>query len=508
MNTLKNFFGKLRWKLTASYMGVTVGSLLFILLVISIPLFSYILSPIDLLDPEYWIQEIYAGKFVEFMSQFLAQSPPDTFGIRLLINNLEVLTESSYEVFSIGDIHLSFTTSPQLEGAVVDAKGALLGVTLGDLGDTVYDTQDLKSRAYPEVNEIMMAALEGEGEVEKLSIRREAEDTLLLAIPVYENNNLDIGADDKILGAIIVVIKSLPSQEFVPAYIMQLIGSSFVWFLIAAGIVGAFVGFLTARFFENRFKKLYIVADHWSKGDFSTFVEDPGTDELGQLSERMNLMAQQLQKLLAERQALAVSEERNRLARELHDSAKQQAFAAAFHLSAAISKLDRDAGKEEIQSSLSETEAAVNTVRKELTDLIHELRPPEMEGRPLKDAIQDYATDWAHANDIEVAMEVESDQRLELEVKQALYRVVQEALSNIAKHSQATGVELRLVYLEDLVQLEITDDGVGFDLNQPRRGLGLNSMKERVESLNGNFEITSQIGDGTRIKISIPVEDR
>ena len=130
-----------------------------------------------------------------------------------------------------------------------------------------------------------------------------------------------------------------------------------------------------------------------------------------------------------------------------------------------------------------------------------------MEGRPLKDAIQDYATDWAHANDIEATMEVESDQRLELEVKQGLYRVVQEALSNIAKNGQATKAEIRLVYLEDLVQLEITDDGVGFDINQPRQGLGLNSMKERVESLSGNFEITSQIGSGTRIKISIPVED-
>ena len=509
MKRLRDAFGKLRWKLTASYIGVTVGSLLFIAVLVSVPLFTYVLSPIDLSDPDYWMEEIYGGKYVDFMRQFLAQSPPDVFGARLLINNLDVLTESSYEVAAIGDISLSITTAPQLEGAVVDANGSLLGATLGDLGSTAYDAQNFRSQAYPEANEVMRAALDGETDVAKLSARRKDENLLLLAIPVYEHSNsLNVLAGDKILGAIIVVVKSLPSQELLPTYIMRIVGSSLVWFLIAAGVVGALFGFLTARYFEVRFRRLYAAADHWSRGEFSELVEDPSRDELGQLAERMNRMAVQLQSLLAERQEMAVSKERNRLARELHDSAKQQAFAAAFQLGTAISKLDRGADRDEIRNSLMETQAAINTVRRELTDLIHELRPPEMEGRHLADAIQQYATEWAHRNDVEVHVDVEPDLDLALEGKQALYRVVQEALANVAKHSRATRVEIRLAYLDEHVRLEINDNGIGFDVNQPRKGLGLNSMRERVETSDGKLEITSQVDGGTRIEITIPAKRR
>lgn len=198
------------------------------------------------------------------MRQFLAQTPPDIFGVRLLINNLTILTESRFEVVTIRDISLSITTKPQLEGAVVDANGSLLGATLGDLGNTAtYDQGYFKSHAYPEVNELMLAALNGETAVEKLSAKREEENMVIIAIPVYENTNrLERLPDDNILGAIIIVVKSLPSQEFLPMYILKLVSSSLVWFLIAAAIVGALFGFLTTRYFENRFQKLYIAANH------------------------------------------------------------------------------------------------------------------------------------------------------------------------------------------------------------------------------------------------------
>jgi signal transduction histidine kinase len=379
-------------------------------------------------------------------------------------------------------------------------------VTLGELGDTAYDRDGFKSSAFPEIDDILQAALKGETEVEKLSVKRDDKNLLLLAIPVYEkSNSLKIIPNDKLLGAIIIVVKSLPSQEFLPTYVMRIIGTSLVWFLIAAGVVGALFGFITAKYFENRFKKLYIAADHWSRGEFSEFVADSSTDELGQLADRMNQMAIQLQNLLNERQEIAVSEERNRLARELHDSAKQQAFAAAFQLGAAISKLDRDADKEEIRNKLLEAQNTIHIVQKELTDLIHELRPPDMEGRQLQEAIQQYATEWAHQNDIEVFIEVEPDQNLALEQKQALYRVVQEAMANIAKHSQASRVEIGLKYFERGIQLEVIDDGIGFDVYKPRSGMGLNSIKERVEALAGQLKISSQSGEGTQIRIVLPL---
>jgi signal transduction histidine kinase len=506
---VRNILGKLRWKLTASYIGVTVASLLLILALISIPVFTYILPPIDLADPDYWVEEIYGSKYVEFMREFLAQSPPDIFGARLLINNLEVLSQSSYAVVTLRDISLSIKTVAQLEAAVVDAEGALLGATLGDLGDTVYDRENFKSRAYPEVNQIMQAALNGETDVAMLSARREDEDTLLLAIPVHEHSNsLMMLRNDRLLGAILIVVKSLPSQEFLPSYILKILGTALIWFLIAAGAVGALFGFLIARHFELRFRRLYVAADHWSQGDFSELVQDHGTDELGQLADRMNQMAVQLSGLLAERQAMAVSQERNRLARELHDSAKQQAFGAAFQLGSAISKLDRDADTNDIKQSLIQAQGAINTVRRELTDLIHELSPPEMEGRSLADAIRQYAAEWAHSSAIEVNLHVEQDQDLTPEASQALYRMIQEALANVARHSQATRAEIRLAYELETIRLEIVDNGVGFDIKHPREGFGLNSMRERAAALGGTLELASQVGEGTSITIQIPRRGR
>jgi NarL family two-component system sensor histidine kinase LiaS len=442
------------------------------------------------------------------MRQFLSQTPPDDFGVKLLINNLDVLTESKYDVIKIRDINLSITTTPQLEGVVVDANGLLLGATLGELGEAAFYGERFTSRAFPEITNILEAALDGETDIAKLSAKREEENILLLVIPVYEkSNSLNLVPNDKLLGAIIIVVTSLPSQELLPTYVMRVIGTSLIWFLVAAGIVGALFGFLTAKYFENRFKNLYIAADHWSRGEFSAYVEDISSDELGQLADRMNQMAVQLKKLLTERQELAVSEERNRLARELHDSAKQQAFAAAFQLGTAISKLDKDVAREEIKNNLLETQSTISAVQKELTDLIHELRPPEMEGLHLKDAIQQHVAEWAHQNSVELFMDIEPDQNLSLEKKQAIYRIVQESVANIAKHSQASKVKIGLTYIKRKIKLEVIDDGIGFDVNLPRSGVGINSMKERVEALAGEIEITSQLGEGSQIRVVLPLDE-
>jgi NarL family two-component system sensor histidine kinase LiaS len=485
---------------------VTVGSLVFVLVLISIPLLTYILAPVDLMDPEYWVEEIYGGKYVEFMRQFLSQSPPDVFGARLLINNLDLLTETRHDIITIRDVSLSIRTVPKLQGAVVDADGTLLGATLGDLGETAYDLRDFKSRAYPAINQVMRAALSGETDVRQLSARDADQGALMLAIPVYQNSvSLNVPAGDRLLGAILIVVESLPSREFLPTYLLRTIGTGLGWFLVAAGAVGALFGFVTARYFERRFRRLYQAADHWSQGDFSELIQDRSTDELGQLADRMDEMARQLSGLLAEQQARAVTEERNRLARELHDSAKQQAFGAAFQLGSAISKLERDADKTEVINSLQQAQAAVDAVRRELTDLIHELNLPEMEGRSLADAIRDYATEWAHSHEIEIQLDVEEDQELALAGKQALYRVVQEALANVARHSQAARARIRLTYPAEQARLEIRDDGVGFDLNEPRRGLGLHSMRQRAEALGGRMEVESHHAGGTRIEIKVPL---
>jgi len=215
-------------------------------------------------------------------------------------------------------------------------------------------------------------------------------------------------------------------------------------------------------------------------------------------------MAGQLQNLLKRRQEMAISEERNRLARELHDSAKQQALAASFQLGTAITLYDRD--PQSAKQSLLEADNLVDSVRKELTDLIYELRPPTKDRGDFVETLNDYTTEWAHQNDIAVEVNVEGYKESSLEIEAALYRIVQEALSNIARHSSASSANVSLTYNSDTVTLTIADDGTGFDINEKHNGMGLHSMNERAESLNGEFCIESEFEHGTRISVTFPID--
>jgi signal transduction histidine kinase len=500
MDRLKSAFHGLRWKLTLSYTAVTVGALLFVALALAIPLFSHLLEPNDLRDPEYWIDVLTDGKFVDFARDFLAQSPPNTLGIKLLINNVDA-TLSSYDVLHIGDTQLSLRTTAQLEGCIVDADGTLVGATPGELTETTSSLRPYRVRAYPELDAPLQAALDGEEAPDRLSATRESDGALIVALTIFD----DTGGAKRVLGAIVVVLKSLPVQENVPSYVTRAVVASLLLFTLAAGIMGTVFGSLTACSLVDRFSRLSDAADGWSQGDFKEFVHDPSGDELGQLAQRMNQMAEQLQDLLDKRQEIAVLEERNRLARDLHDSVKQQAFAASAQLGAVSALFEQDA--ETAKANLIEAERLVDEIRRELTDLIHQLRPVALADGGLSAALREYAVEWAQQSDMEIGVQVQEERPLPLKIEQALFRIAQEALSNVARHSQARNAELSLVYEMDAVTLTIFDDGRGFDAGNPQSGLGLRSMGERAEALGGTLTIESALGQGTRISVRLEDSD-
>jgi signal transduction histidine kinase len=254
----------------------------------------------------------------------------------------------------------------------------------------------------------------------------------------------------------------------------------------------------------KRLRRVSGASEAWSQGDFSGFIEDSAGDEISQVTHRLNRMAEQLQSLLTQRQAMAVSQERNRLARDLHDSAKQQALAASFQLGTAITLFERD--PQAAREHLAEADALVDAVRKELTDLIHELRPPTMDGQDLADVLKEYAIEWAHRSGIEIEVNVQEQDLLSLESEQTLYRIAQEALANVARHSAANHVELLLSEGPGVVTMEIADDGCGFEPRGEHAGMGLVSMRERAEALNGAVVIESEPGHGTHISVTLPVD--
>jgi len=285
--------------------------------------------------------------------------------------------------------------------------------------------------------------------------------------------------------------------------LVWVIGISLLFFTVVAGLIGTAYGYLAARGPVRRLNRLSEAAGAWSQGDFSNVVDDPAQDELGYLAQRLNQMAGQLEQLLDTRRELAVVEERNRLARDLHDSAKQQAFAAAAQVSAARALLKPD--PEAAESHIEEAERLIYDLRQELTSLIQELRPAALESKGLAPAVTDYAEDWSRQNGIIAEVIVQGERSLPLDSEQTLYRIMQEALANVARHSEAGKVEIRLAYAKKEITLTVTDDGHGYGTDDKSSGFGLSSMQDRAQRAGGKLTVETVLEKGTTVSCTLPV---
>jgi NarL family two-component system sensor histidine kinase LiaS len=270
-----------------------------------------------------------------------------------------------------------------------------------------------------------------------------------------------------------------------------------------SGLFGIIFGFVTAKMLTSRLDKVTASARAWSQGNFTVLVDDPNRDELSELGHTLNNMAVQMDNLLDERQEISIMEERNRLARELHDSVKQQAFAASAQLAAAHSLHNSDPSQ--AIANLSEAERLVDDVRRELTDLIHELRPAALKGEGLVKATRQLADETKNMLGIPVHVRVTGERVIPLDVEQTLYRIIQGALSNIARHSFAHNVDIQLAYSRNEIRLSVRDDGIGFQVAEQSYGIGLKSIQERSDLINGTMEIISQPGKGTQLIIRAPI---
>jgi signal transduction histidine kinase len=203
-------------------------------------------------------------------------------------------------------------------------------------------------------------------------------------------------------------------------------------------------------------------------------------------------------RLYEQAQQFAATEERQRLARELHDSVSQALYGIALGARTARTLLDRDpaAAAEPVEYILSLAEAGLAEMRA----LIFELRPESLENEGLNAAIRKQVEAVQARHGIEVSFQSCDEPDLPLPVKEAAYRIAQEALTNVVKHSQATRVSVTLSAAGNGLLLEVEDNGKGFDVTGEFPGhLGLRSMKERTEKVGGTLEIASEGGAGTRV---------
>ena len=211
-------------------------------------------------------------------------------------------------------------------------------------------------------------------------------------------------------------------------------------------------------------------------------------------------------RLYEQAQQLAALEERQRLARELHDSVSQALYGIALGAHTARTLLDRDPAQvaEPLDYVLSLAEAGLAEMRA----LIFELRPESLEIEGLVSALTKQGAALHARHDITVQTDLSAEPALPLKVKQELYRIAQEALHNTVKHAHASEVELRLCQTSEAVILEVCDNGRGFDVTASFPGhLGLHSMQERVKGLGGVLQIESAPGQGTRVRAQVPVHE-
>jgi two-component system, NarL family, sensor kinase len=201
-------------------------------------------------------------------------------------------------------------------------------------------------------------------------------------------------------------------------------------------------------------------------------------------------------------------EERNRLAREIHDTLAQGLTAIALQLETADALLDTGKSPERVHQAVMQALYLTRTNLEEARRSVMDLRAAPLEGRPLDEALKALVDEWASRRKIIINFSVVGAGRmLPVRVEIGLYRILQEALTNIGRHAQARHVNVQLVVMPEQVQLMISDDGRGFDPDQaaPNR-FGLIGMNERVKLLSGRLQVSSSPGAGTELEISVPLE--
>lgn len=234
-------------------------------------------------------------------------------------------------------------------------------------------------------------------------------------------------------------------------------------------------------------------------------------DQLAVGLENARLFAEERERRLEARD-LAIAEERNRMAREIHDTLAQGFMGILLQLQAAEGEIGED--RPELNRRLTRAAELARESLQEARRSVWNLRPQRLERASLAEALRQEAGGLGALGGADLRFHVAGEERpLQPEAEAALLRVAQEALSNIRKHAQASQVGLELEYGRGEVRLSIADNGRGFDpaarrlrSGAPdRSGFGLLSMRERVEALGGTLEVDAGPGAGTRVSVRVPV---
>jgi PAS domain S-box-containing protein len=271
-------------------------------------------------------------------------------------------------------------------------------------------------------------------------------------------------------------------------------------------VVGVMALFSQEPLMEDTLDALATVAHAIAQGIGRKWVEEHLEERVKERTKELTLLVNENTRLSEQAQELAVLQERQRLARELHDSVSQTLYGIALGTRTARTLLHHAPDK--LAELLDNVHSQAERGLTEMRTLIFELRPEELVTEGLVTALKKQVDAVETRYGLQIVIELGKEPALPFMAKEALYRIAQEALHNIVKHAHVNSARLQLSEGEDGagVILEVSDAGVGFNPYQSFPGhLGLQSMRERLARLRGTLEITSAPGQGAQIRATVPL---
>jgi two-component system sensor histidine kinase UhpB len=286
----------------------------------------------------------------------------------------------------------------------------------------------------------------------------------------------------------------------------------------AIGISTFVIGIALNQLVIKKLQHFMEAASLFGRGDFKRTISFKSDDEIKRLADSFNLMAKTLmEKMRLERKYLSQiietqENERRRISRELHDEIGQALYAIKFNLE----MIDKDLPQATplVRGRLGEAKSLSSQTLTSMRQLALDLRPTMLDDLGLIPTLRWYVQNFSNRLNIYSNFEAMGlEEKLPPQIETAFYRIIQEALNNIAKHAQADRVEISLMRRDSKILASVQDNGKGFDLDKvlhpesPERGFGLIGIQERVSLLGGQIEIQSRPGSGTLIRIEVPYKN-
>ena len=487
MKRIFHFFQRLQWQLTLSYVIVTMATVIVLgLLIVGVTIVAENQSSVQTNNSIMWTRMAFESNIAQLLT--------DPIGLQAWLTRVQRQGFKGDDLPYFPEGAVDYANTLVTESApiyVIDA--ADFRVVGAAPADTVTIGASARAVNLPGVSLEVLWRTINTGTESIIGSTTPGESVYTVTAPIYVGDSSEVVA--VAVYSVDPLAFALPADfSFYIEYLLLLA----VIILLATLPIGAIFGWFASRGLRRRLSALSLAAGAWSRGDFSMVPQDRSVDEIGELTRNLGHMADQLQSYLVTRDELARMEERNRLARDLHDTVKQQTYAARMQLSAARNLLASDPG-----AAAEHVEAALQLNREtqqELKLIIDELRPPVLEGKGLPHALKEYTTRWQEHTGIRVDVVAGGEQTLPLAVEQTLYRILQESLSNVARHAEADAVHLSLTMTPQRVVLLITDNGRGFDPSAvSQRSFGLAGMRQRLAEVNGALNVESLPGNGTTV---------